>query len=744
MIAAAEVRESLLKNELIIFASDYGKKAIAESWTVRLKKQVKQLDQFKDFNNYNIATGGDTLVVDIDLDCPEALLLADYFIPNTKLEFGRASTPRSHRLLKVIDLTKKHTRKFYDFKGDEKSMLVEIRGNKHYTMAMGQYDNGEKVVWNSIGQPTEIHWDTLTKAAALLSVACVVLRKFSATGTHDEYLRLMVNTLWHHKVDQVDCEKIMKAVIACAGCENCNESKLAKIKTTYAKERSEQIQGLPKLVEQFNWTEDEVKDFKKLLYKITGRDALPEFTNTFVTRIAYMMKQKRYYDLEDKEMYEGESIDIKYAKDFTGKYTPLKFWKLHKDRKVCVDFTYKPSDNNRFVHVNKKLMINVHEKNDLQPNPKADTDLFDDLVKHIIPQDECRKHFLDWYAFPLQNPGVKIRHALIFQSDEFQLGKGSLFDLHRDIVGHNNTNKIDLQQAINRERNFLVDKQTVLIDEAKASGSWTEKAMFINTLKTLITEGTAGIRQLYKGYTEQDTCTNYWINTNYRDAFPLPYNEVRYWVYFSDAKRKERLLQEFHQERLHGDLAAGVMAQLMDRDLSKFDPLGVAPHTPYRDEMSKLADRPLNDYVKESFEQGIFPLDRSLVTATELFHYWKDKTKIKFSRERDVAAALKLIGGTRVRGCPVDDVGATVNIWVIREHDKYKSMTAKVLGKKYQGFYTDSRTMRPANKRSKPIDKAYPNSDVYLRNTTKAGEKDEVRNTNEYNSKLADQEHDEF
>ena len=691
MIGAAEVRESLLKNELIIFASDYGKKAIAETWTVRLKKQVKQLDQFKDFNNYNIATGGDTLVVDIDLDCPEALLLADYFIPNTKLEFGRASTPRSHRLLKVIDLTKKHTRKFYDFKGDEKSMLVEIRGNKHYTMAMGQYDNGEKVVWNSIGQPTEIHWDTLTKAAALLSVACVVLRKFSATGTHDEYLRLMVNTLWHHKVDQVDCEKIMKAVIACAGCENCNESKLAKIKTTYAKERSEQIQGLPKLVEQFNWTEDEVKDFKKLLYAITGRDNLPEFTNTFVTRIAYMMKQKRYYDLEDKEMYEGESIDIKYAKDFTGKYTPLKFWKLHKDRKVCVDFTYKPSDQNRFVHVDKKLMINVYEKHDLQPNPKADTDLFDDLVKHIIPHDDCRKHFLDWFAFPLQNGGVKIRHALIFQSDEFQLGKGSLFDLHRDLLGKHNTNKIDLQQAINRERSFLVDKQTVLIDEAKASGSWSEKAMFINTLKTLISEGTAGIRQLYKGYNEQDTCTNYWINTNYRDAFPLPYNEVRYWVYFSDAKRNERLLTEFHQERLHGDLAAGVMAQLMDRDLSKFDPLGVAPHTTYRDEMAKLADRPLNDFVKEQFQQGVHPFNRDLVTTVELFDYLKVERRVKVTRERDVAAALKLVGGTRVRGCPVSDVGAAVNIWVIRNHDKYKNHTAKELGKLYVGFYTDGK-----------------------------------------------------
>ena len=745
MIDAVQVRESLLRNELIIFASDYGKKAIAESWTVRLSKQVKKLDQFKEFENYNIATGGDSLVVDIDLDCSEALQLADYFIPSTQLEFGRASTPRSHRLLKVIDLNKKHTRTFWDFKGDEKSMLVELRANKHYTMAMGQYDNGEKVVWNTVGQPTEINWDTLTKSAALLSVACVVMRKYpgATSKMRNEYLKLMIAALWQHKVEKEDCIKIIKAV---AKVEKDNvEERLARVEDIYKRERTEQIQGLPKLAEQFNWSEDEVKDFKKLLYKITGRDDLPEFTHEFVKRIAYMMKQKRYYDLEDKEMYEGESIDIKYAYRFNGKYTPLKFWKLHKDRKVCVDFTYKPADQNRFVHVDKKLMINVYEKHDLQPNPKADTDLFDALVKEIIPHDDCRNHFLDWYAFPLQNAGVKIRHAIIMQSDEYQLGKGSLFDLHRNILGKHNTNKIDLQQAINRERSFLVDKQTVLIDEAKASGSWTEKAMFINTLKTLISEGTAGIRQLYKGYNEQDTITNYWINTNYRDAFPLPYNEVRYWVYFSDAKRNERLLTEFHQERLHGDLAAGVMAQLMDRDLSKFDPLGVAPWTPYRDEMSKLADKPLNDYVKESFEQGIFPLDRSLVTATELFHYWKDKTKIKFSRERDVAAALKLIGGTRVRGCPVDDVGATVNIWVIRDHDKYKGITAKVLGKKYQGFYTDSRTTRAVNKRSKPIDKALvPGSTVSLQNATKAGEKDVVKNTNEYNNELIDQGHDEF
>ena len=39
----AEVKQSLLKNGLILFASDYGKKGVAESRTVRLSKQIKQL-----------------------------------------------------------------------------------------------------------------------------------------------------------------------------------------------------------------------------------------------------------------------------------------------------------------------------------------------------------------------------------------------------------------------------------------------------------------------------------------------------------------------------------------------------------------------------------------------------------------------------------------------------------------------------------------------------------------------------
>ena len=503
----------------------------------------------------------------------------------------------------------------------------------------------------------------------------------------NEYWKLVIAALWFHKIEEADCAKIVEAVTTVHNDDT--KERLARIKNIYAKERSEQIQGLPTLKGTFNWTADEIKDFKKLLLKITGRDLLPPGTNKLVERVVYMMKQKKYYDLEDKEMYDAEAIDVKYAKDFT-KYTPLKFFKLSKDSKICVDFAYQPQTEERFVYVEKKLMVNIYEKHDMEPDPKADTDLyFDGLLPHVIPHETERNHFLDWNAYILQNPGKKIRHALIMQSDEFQLGKGSLYDVMRDILGKVNAKKIELDQALDKGKGYLINSMMTLIDEAKSSGKWEEKQRLINTLKTIITEGSVGIRQLYKEYGEQDTCTNYWINTNHRDAFALPFNEVRYWVYFSDAKRNDRLLKEFHDARYNHNLSAGVYAALLDRNVSKFDALGVAPHTIYRDMMCKAADRPVNDFIRDNFEQGVHPFDRDLLTTVELLDYLKKVPRVKVTRENDVANALKLIGGKRVRGCPVKNVGSHVNIWIIRNHDSYKNLTAKQLGSRYSGFWTD-------------------------------------------------------
>ena len=689
------VQKIMFSNNIFIFSSEKGKKGVTDTNAQRLKNQVTRTDDIKINKNHNIWTGkGD--IGDIDLDSDETRELADIFLNPTEMEFGRSNHGgRSHRLFKILDLDKKkHTRSYFTFRDSKTdNTIIELRSNDHYTMCGGTYDDGDTAIFNKAGKPTEINYDQLHKQVAMLGLASIILRKARISNPHNEFYKAIASTMQQHKLSVEDAEKIFDAVVAKANCPNCKISeRKAQFKAAYKAEDNQQRIGLPTIVKQWNWSDNEKDDFKKLLFAVTGRHALPVETNSFASKVVFMKKQNKYYDLQDKEMYPGEVIDVTYAKDFKHvKYTPLSHLKKHPDFKIATDFTYKPGTSERFVYVEKKLMVNIYEEHDFKPDNKVDTDIYYALLKHVIPHEECRNHFLDWCSYIIQNKGKKIRHGIILQSDSFQLGKGSLYDIMRDILGRTNAKKIELEQALDKGKGYLVNSIMVLIDEAKSNGGWQEKQTLINTLKTIISEGSVGVRKLYTEFAEQDTCTNYWINTNHRDAFALPPNEVRYWVYFSEAIRNDAMLKEFHNQRLNHNLAAGVYADMLDRDVSKFDATGVAPHTIYRDMMSNAADRPVNDYVRERFTQGAFPFNRDLLTTVELFDWLRASAKVRVGRENEVANALKDIGGVRKRDCKVPGVGDHVNVWIIRNHDKWNNMTAKELGSGYVGFYTDSK-----------------------------------------------------
>ena len=58
--------------------------------------------------------------------------------------------------------------------------------------------------------------------------------------------------------------------------------------------------------------------------------------------------------------------------------------------------------------------------------------------------------------------------------------------------------------------------------------------------------------------------------------------------------------------------------------------------------MTKLADKPVNDYVRASFDQGVYPFDRDLVTTVELLDWLKKVPRVRVTRENDVANARVL------------------------------------------------------------------------------------------------------
>ncbi|MBX3367239.1 MAG: bifunctional DNA primase/polymerase [Phycisphaeraceae bacterium] len=108
-------------------------------------------------------------VVDVDLDHPRALELADSFLPHTGLTWGRASKPRSHRLYRLTapHATRKWTRKPF-------GMIVELRSTGCQTIAPGSiHPSGEPIRWDDEGEPALIHPDELVRAIGELVVAVV-------------------------------------------------------------------------------------------------------------------------------------------------------------------------------------------------------------------------------------------------------------------------------------------------------------------------------------------------------------------------------------------------------------------------------------------------------------------------------------------------------------------------------------------------------------------------------------------
>ena len=219
-------------------------------------------------------------------------------------------------------------------------MLVELRAHKFYTMCHGQYDNGEKPVWNKADELAEVTYDALFKSVALLAAATVVLKKFAPEGMRNEYWKLMIASFWYAHIDEADTIKIVEAVTATAG-DNTKE-RLARVTDIYKRDKKEELQGLPTLATQFNWTDSEAADFKKILLAITGRHTLPKNAGKLIEQICFLMKQNKYWDFEDQELYEERPVNVKYGKDFKS-YTATKAFIAHPDRKVCKDFRYQPS-----------------------------------------------------------------------------------------------------------------------------------------------------------------------------------------------------------------------------------------------------------------------------------------------------------------------------------------------------------------------------------------------------------------
>lgn len=183
-------------------------------------------------------------LVDVDLDCSEAVVLADHFLPSTDSIFGRDGNPRSHRLY-VCEKPGRTTQ----LKDLQNEMLLEVRANGGQTVfPPSTHEGGEQIEWETDKAPGRCIWADLVNAARKTAAAVHVVRGYPSKGSRQDFACALAGALlrtW----DQAEVKQFLSAVCDYVGDEEQNKRLDAVTHSCDRKSKGKTFTGWPRVAE---------------------------------------------------------------------------------------------------------------------------------------------------------------------------------------------------------------------------------------------------------------------------------------------------------------------------------------------------------------------------------------------------------------------------------------------------------------------------------------------------------------
>jgi hypothetical protein len=201
-------------------------------------------------------------LLDVDLDCPEALYVANLFLPVTAAVFGREGARSAHRLY-VSDLVETAENVAYQFRDPDKdgddAMLLEVRcGTRDEKGCQTVFPpsihkgTGQVIRWERQGSPATVKGEKLLKTASLTASAALLMRYWPPTGGGCHKAALVVGGfLARAGFTPDDVEWIVEAIADYAVPDRSEELKRTARDAATAFEKERKTYGLPKLREVF-------------------------------------------------------------------------------------------------------------------------------------------------------------------------------------------------------------------------------------------------------------------------------------------------------------------------------------------------------------------------------------------------------------------------------------------------------------------------------------------------------------
>ena len=227
------------------------KKVNIEGWSTLRVTEADINEVFAIGGNIGLLTGiASNGLIDVDLDCPEAIRAGAVLLPATGMISGRQSAPRSHYWYRVEDPPARATEPFDDpipGKSGDRHRLLELRSSGGQTMVPPSvHPKGETCLWHEQGEPAQISIHVLRTAVRGVAAASLLGRYWPKGARHDASLALAGALLRAGWPDEL-VERFQRTVCAAAEDDEVEDRVQAVRDTTGKLGREDKTTGWPSL-----------------------------------------------------------------------------------------------------------------------------------------------------------------------------------------------------------------------------------------------------------------------------------------------------------------------------------------------------------------------------------------------------------------------------------------------------------------------------------------------------------------
>lgn len=238
-------------------------------------------------------------------------------------------------------------------------------------------------------------------------------------------------------------------------------------------------------------------------------------------------------------------------------------------------------------------------------------------MEYIFGGDvESMNHFLDWMAFTVQYPHIRIQHAVLLIGD-VGTGKGWIYKVLELMLGDQNVSVVG-NQDLESDYNTWISRRTLAVidDITPANGTalWDK-------VRSEITETSLEINRKFGNKGKEQIFANILIFSNHPDAICIDKKERRLWVYLSKVVRRSDGYYVGLFEWLSTEGPAHLMKAFLARDLSKFNPGMLPPQTRAKTRMFEANQSVVEQLIMDgiSDKEGCFVGDIVCADLVEQF-----------------------------------------------------------------------------------------------------------------------------